>query len=82
MDGTPEGGWYPGARITAAEALAAFTSTPAAVHRAHDLGTITQGKRADLAVLSNNILGDELAPGIQTKVEMTLFDGRIVHRLL
>jgi predicted amidohydrolase YtcJ len=81
MDGTPSGGWYPEARVTAAEALAAFTSIPAAVHQAHDLGTIAQGKKADLAVLSNNILSDEPEQGLETNVDMTLFDGRIVHQL-
>jgi predicted amidohydrolase YtcJ len=81
LDGTPEGGWYPEARISAAEALAAFTSIPAAVHRAHDLGTIAQGKRADLAILSHDILANERTLDMPPKVDMTIFDGKIVHRL-
>ena len=81
MDGTPGGGWYPNSRISTAEALAAFTSIPAAVHKANDLGTITPGKRADLAILSHNILADELLKETPIKVDMTLFDGQIVHRL-
>lgn len=80
IDGTPEGGWYPGSRVTVAEALAAYTSVPAAVHHAGHVGTITPDKSADLVVLSDNIL--EIPPSRlpETRVDMTLFDGRIVHR--
>jgi predicted amidohydrolase YtcJ len=79
-DGTPQEGWYPDARVTAAEALQAYTETPAAVHQAHGIGTILPGNRADLVVLSRNIL--ELPPGRMPEVcvDMTLFDGRIVYR--
>jgi len=79
-DGTPEAGWYPDARVTPIEALKAYTAVPAAVHDAPDLGTIAPGKRADLAILGKNIL--ELPPEQlpETQVDMTLFDGRIVHR--
>jgi predicted amidohydrolase YtcJ len=79
-DGTPAGGWYPDARVTPTEALKAYTQTPAAVHGAGDLGGVAPGKRADLAVLSGNILADPPSrmPGV--RVDMTLFDGRIVHR--
>ena len=81
FDGTPKNGWYPESRISVAEALNAYTSTPAAVHNASDIGTIAPGKRADLAVLSQNILTGPPSTIPETKVEMTLFDGRIVHRL-
>jgi predicted amidohydrolase YtcJ len=55
-DGTPAGGWHPQNRVTVAEAIQAYTATPAAVHQAPDLGVIAPGKKADLAVLSENIL--------------------------
>ena len=29
-DGTPQGGWYPDSRVTVAEALKAYTSSPVA----------------------------------------------------
>jgi len=79
-DATPAGGWYPDSRVTVAEAIEAYTSTPAAVHKAGDLGTIAPGKRADLVVLSKNILGIPPARLPDIRVDMTLFDGRIVHR--
>jgi predicted amidohydrolase YtcJ len=79
-DGTPEGGWHPGERITVAEALAAYTAIPAKVHQAHDLGVIAPGKKADVVVLSENILEVEHSRIPETRVDMTVFDGRIVHR--
>ncbi len=80
-DGSPAGGWYPESRVSTAEALAAFTSTPAAVHRTGDLGIIAAGKKADLAVLSKDILNLPPEEILQTSVDMTLFNGEIVHRL-
>jgi hypothetical protein len=79
-DGTPEGGWYPDSRVTVAEALQAYTSIPAAVHKAVDLGTIVPDKKADLVVLSKNILKIPLSQLPDVRVVMTLFDGGIVHR--
>ena len=79
-DGTPASGWHPHQRITAAEALRAYTVTPAAFHRTPGLGVIAPGKRADLAVLSHNILEQPAARLAQTRVDMTLFDGRVVYR--
>jgi len=79
-DGTPEGGWHPGSRVTVAESLNAYTSIPAMAHCAEHLGSIAPGKSADLAVLSHNIL--EIFPSqlMEAGVEMTLFNGKIVHR--
>ncbi len=80
-DGTPEKGWYPQNRVTVQEALRAYTATPASVHRADDLGKIAVGKKADLAVLSENILTSAPERIHTAGAEMTLFDGRIVHRV-
>jgi len=79
-DGTPEGGWYPDSRVTVAEALKAYTLTPAAVHNAGNIGSIAPEKKADLVVLSKNILKIPPSKLSETRVDMTLFDGRIVHR--
>jgi predicted amidohydrolase YtcJ len=79
-DGTPEGGWHPQARVTAAEALQAYTRTPAAAHRARDLGIIAPGKKADLAVLNQDILKIQPERLCSVQVEMTVSAGRIVHR--
>ena len=79
-DGTPEGGWHPQNRVTVTEAIGAYTAVPAAVHHVPDLGVIAAGKKADLAVLSHNIL--EIPPSDipDVRVDMTLFAGKIVFR--
>jgi hypothetical protein len=79
-DGTPAGGWHPQNRVTVAEAIQAYTATPATVHQALDLGKIAPGKKADLAVLSENMLLSPPSRIPRVTVDMTLFDGRIVHR--
>lgn len=80
IDGSPEAGWYPESRVTVREALDAYTAIPAAVHRVDDCGVIAPGKRADLAVLSADILAQPSPWLPDVRVDMTLFDGRIVHR--
>jgi predicted amidohydrolase YtcJ len=80
-DGTPNGGWYPQNRVDVAEAIQAYTAVPAAVHQAHDLGAIAPGRKADLAVLGENLLSLPPSRIPQVRVDMTVFNGRIVHRL-
>ncbi len=79
-DGTPKNGWHAKSRISAAEALNAYTSTPATVHNCYNIGFISSGKKADLAVLNRNILSESPSVILETHVDMTLFDGNIVHR--
>jgi hypothetical protein len=79
-DGTPAKGWHPHERIRADEALAAYTATPAAVHRAADLGVIAAGYKADMSVLSENLMSLPAARFPEVGVEMTVFDGRVVYR--
>jgi predicted amidohydrolase YtcJ len=80
IDGGPEKGWYPESRVTVQEALDAYTIVPAAVHGTNACGVIAPGKRADLAVLSADILVQPSPWLPDVRVDMTLFDGRIVHR--
>ena len=79
-NGTPENGWHPQNRISVAEAIQAYTATPAAVHQALDLGVIAPGKKADLAVFSENLLTSPPSRMPRMQIDMTLFDGGIVHR--
>ena len=80
-DGTPEGGWYPEHRISVDEAVRALTTTPAQAYRlADELGSITPGKKADLIALDRDIYNIDPMEIIDTKVDLTVFDGRIVHR--
>ena len=80
-DGTPQDGWYAESCISVAQALNAYTSTPATVHNCKDIGLISLGKKADLAVLSHNILSEPPSAILEAQVDMTIFDGSIVHRL-
>lgn len=76
----PEGGWLPTERITVAEALRAYTiGSAAAAGRAHELGTLTPGKLADLTVLDRSPLtcDPEDIPAIA--VQATYVAGRRVY---
>ena len=73
-------GWYPQSKVTVAEALAAYTATPAAVHgRAGELGTIAPGYRADLVVIERDIFTIPPLEIADTRIDLTIFDGRIVY---
>jgi hypothetical protein len=45
---------------------------------ARELGSVTPGKRADLVVLDRDIFAVDPMAIIETNVEMTIFDGRVV----
>lgn len=80
-DGSPQGGWYPEHRISVEEAVRALTIAPAYAYGLEDeLGSITPGKKADLIVLDRDIYAVDPMDIIHTKVDLTIFDGRIVHR--
>jgi predicted amidohydrolase YtcJ len=80
-DGTPPGGWYPGQRLTVAEAVWGFTMGPAlATGRQNELGSISPGKRADLVVLDRDIFVVEPEEIARAQVVMTVLDGEVVYR--
>jgi predicted amidohydrolase YtcJ len=75
--------WHPEQRLTAAQAVRSYTLEPAyAEFMEQRKGSITPGKLADLIVLSDNILEDEPGQILETRVLMTIFDGKIVHDTL
>jgi predicted amidohydrolase YtcJ len=80
-DGTPAGGWYPEQRIRVEDAVRGYTTVPAAFYgQSRDMGTLTPGKRADMIVLDRDIFQVDPMEIADARVEMTIFDGRIVHR--
>ena len=74
-------GWQSQERITVAEAVDAYTRWPAyAAGEESYRGSITPGKLADLVVLSQNIFTIDPLELLETQVEMTVLEGRIVWR--
>lgn len=78
-DGTPAAGWHPEQRLSLAEAVRAYTlGGAAAAGLASRQGSITPGKLADLAVLSHDVFALPAEALLEARVEMTIFDGRVV----
>ena len=81
LDGWPEDGWHLEQRITVEEAVWGYTmGSAAASGEAHLKGSITPGKLADMVVLSQDIFNCEPSRILETQVDMTILDGKIVHR--
>jgi predicted amidohydrolase YtcJ len=79
-DGTPEGGWYPDQRISVEQAVHAYTTVPAEFYgRSEELGSLSPGKRADMIVLDQNIFDVDPMQIHDTRVDMTIFDGKVVY---
>lgn len=80
LDGKNPGGWIPEQRITVAEAVTAYTVGSAyAEHQEAKKGSIAKGKLADLVVLSDDIFAIPPEKIADTRVDMTIFDGRIIY---
>lgn len=81
-DGSPgPEGWIPGQRLTVGQAVRAYTLGAAhASGEAHLKGSLVAGKLADLTVLADDIFRIEPMDILDTHVEMTVVDGRIVYR--
>jgi predicted amidohydrolase YtcJ len=80
LDGKNPNGWTPEQRISVAQAVHAYTVNSAfAEHQEKVKGSIEPGKLADLVVLSNDIFSVAPTEIQNTKVEMTIFDGRVIY---
>ena len=78
-DGTPLEGWHADQRLTVAQAVHGYTTAPARLGGADDwLGSISRGKKADLAVLDRDIFSVDPQAILDTRVVLTVFDGRVV----
>jgi predicted amidohydrolase YtcJ len=77
--GEPAGGWRPEQRLTLEETLLAFTSGAAhAAGAAHELGALSPGKLADLAVLSADPFKLKASELHQVRAELTMIEGDVV----
>jgi predicted amidohydrolase YtcJ len=80
LDGKNPQGWIPEQKISVAEAVHAYTAAAAyASGEEHLKGSIEVGKLADLAVLSEDIFSIEPERIQEAKVDMTIFDGRVIY---
>ncbi len=80
-DGSPAGGWYPEQRISVEDAVRGYTTRPAAFYgQSRKMGTLTPGKWADMIVLDRDIFEVDPMEIADARVEMTIFNGRIVYR--
>ena len=79
IDSSGETVWHPHERITLAEALKAYTAGSAyGTFREHELGTLEVGKLADIAVLERNLIAIPAEEIPDTKVQLTIVDGKVV----
>jgi predicted amidohydrolase YtcJ len=79
--GTPAEGWHPRLAVSLESALRHYTIDGAyASFEEAEKGSIAPGKRADLAVLSEDLFKAPPETILKTKVLLTVLDGRDVHR--
>lgn len=80
-DGSPgPEGWYPEERLTVAESVHAYTAGAAYASGEEAIkGTLSPGKLADLAVLSQDIFACDPMDILETTVVATMFDGEFVY---
>jgi len=79
LDGKHPGGWVPEQKIGVAEAIRAYTMGSA--YASFDekwKGSIEPGKLADLVVVPDDILGIAPEDIAKTRVETTVFDGKVI----
>ncbi|WP_422105895.1 amidohydrolase [Winogradskyella sp.] len=80
LKGMPEGGYEPEQKMTRAQALKSYTLDAAYGAFEEDIkGSITIGKLADFTVYDQNIMTVTEDKILDTKVVMTIFDGKVVY---
>lgn len=80
-DGTPKDGFDPGQRMSREEALRSMTLEPAyGSFLEREQGSIERGKRADLTVLSRDLMTVPEDEILGAQVLYTIVDGRIRYR--
>jgi predicted amidohydrolase YtcJ len=81
LDGKRPEGWVPEQKISVEEAVHAYTVGSAYASMEEGMkGSLEPGKLADIAVLSDDIFSIEPAAIRETKVDMTIFDGRVIYK--
>jgi predicted amidohydrolase YtcJ len=79
LDEKNPNGWVPDQKITVHEAVHAYTVGSAyAAKEERNVGSLEPGKLADLAVLSDDIFHIDPIAIEKTKIDLTIFDGKVV----
>jgi predicted amidohydrolase YtcJ len=81
LDGNNPDGWFPEQKIPMEEAIKGYTLNAAFAEFAEHLkGSLEEGKLADVVILDQNLF--EISPEkiLDTKVVMTVLDGKIVYK--
>ncbi len=79
--GEPQGGWFPGERLSLEEVIHGFTQVPAWVSRKEgQLGTLTPGKKADLVVFAQDLFHMPPHRLSSVAVEMTMVNGEVLYQ--
>ena len=82
VDGNPLEGWVPEQRVSMQDALYAYTFGGA--YASHDEGVkgkIAPGYLADVIVLSQDLFEIDPLKTFETKVELTIFEGKIIYQI-
>ncbi len=81
-NGLPVNGWNPSEKLTREQALASFTKGAAYAAFEEDItGTLSPGKRADITVLSADIMEVPPQEILDAEVVMTVIGGRVLYQL-
>ncbi len=81
IEGNPPKGWVPEERISITEAMKAYTSGGAyASFEEHVKGFIAPNMLADIAVFSQDLFKCDPEKIHETRVTMTIFDGKIIFQ--
>jgi predicted amidohydrolase YtcJ len=83
LAGQPEGGYEASQRMTRAQALISYTRDAAyAAFQEKHLGTLEQGKWADMVILDRDIMQVDESAILDTQVLATLLAGKVVYGAL
>jgi hypothetical protein len=75
-----QAGLNPQEKISLAQALKAYTyGSACALNRESDLGTLEQGKLADIIVLDKDPFSGHIEEILKTQIKMTMMDGKIIY---
>ena len=79
--GEPQGGWFPEQKLAMAEAIRLYTLDAAfGEFQEKYKGSISPGKLADIIILSKDLFSIPVEDILKTKVDVTIFDGKVVYR--